>query len=89
MCVWGGGGNQGESHYICERYTRIAEYGSIATPFLFGWVCAWVWGGGGEEGEGGTAHHNPLSWCVLIYKHMVGDLAIKWVHIHYSLAVPL
>lgn len=48
-------------------------------------VCACVrWGGGLLH-----AYHNPLAWSILVYKHMVGDLAGKWVHLCYTLAVPL
>lgn len=36
-----------------------------------------------------AVHHDPLTGSVLIYKHMIGLLAVKRVHIYHSLAVSL
>ena len=43
-------------------------------------VCIW---------KGNAVYHDPLTRSVLIYKYMVGLLAVKGVHICHSLAVSL
>ena len=53
-----------------------ATEGNRASPF----VCIW---------EDNAVYHDPLAGSVLIYKHMVGLLAVKGVHVCHSLAVSL